>query len=145
MTKQTKKNKKAEELPEPNPVGRPRKYKTPEELQAKIDEYFETSKKFAVGKLGYFLGFEDRQSLKDYIDRKDEFSCIVRKAKYFIEGEYELLLQENNVTGIIFALKNMGWKDKQDIHQVIEERLDLIELDNDELEILIAKHENNTK
>ena len=96
----------------PNAIGRPRMYKTPEELQSKIDEYFESHEKFAVGKLGYFLGFADRQSLKDYIDREDEFSCIVRKAKYFIEGEYEVLLQSNNVTGIIFALKNMGWKDK---------------------------------
>jgi len=100
-------------------AGRKRLFRTPEALQSKVDKYFKENEKFAVGKLGYYLGFADRQSLKDYIDRKDEFSCIIKKAKYFIEGEYELLLQENNVTGIIFALKNMGWKDKQEISHTV--------------------------
>ena len=61
------------------------------------------------------MGFEDRQSIYDYIKRNDEFSCIIKRAKLFIENEYEVALRYNNVTGAIFALKNMGWKDRQEI------------------------------
>ena len=116
-----------------NPNGRPLKYKTPEELQTAIDKYFlnPPNKKvitntdgsttevpiFTVSGLGYFLGFMDRQSLYDYCKRGDNFSCIIRRAKYFIESEYEAKLQGTNVVGIIFALKNMGWRDKSEVEQ----------------------------
>ncbi|MCK5608028.1 hypothetical protein KAR91_39475, partial [Candidatus Pacearchaeota archaeon] len=34
-------------------------------------------------------------------------------ARLFIEVEYEEQLQHGSVIGAIFALKNMGWADKQ--------------------------------
>jgi len=101
----------------PNPVGRPPMFKTPEELQTKVDEYFiipddDLEKRFTVCGLAYSLGFSSRQSIYDYLNKGDEFSYIVKRAVFFIESRYEGLLQSNNVAGVIFALKNMGWKDK---------------------------------
>ena len=33
-------------------------------------------------------------------------------ALLIVENGYEMALRENNAAGSIFALKNMGWKDK---------------------------------
>lgn len=60
-----------------------------------------------------FLGFESRQSFYDY-GKKPEFSYIINKARLFIEHRYECGLHAEKVVGSIFALKNMGWKDKQE-------------------------------
>jgi hypothetical protein len=115
------------------PAGQPAYYKTTEELESKIDEYFNSGikkRKIVVGKppnqetvlieiptitgLAYFLGFESRQSLYDY-GKREEFSYIIKKAQLFIEVHYEEMLHYGNTTGAIFALKNMGWKDSQSI------------------------------
>ena len=112
------------------PAGRPPMYKTPEELQKKVDEYFNggmNTKKVLIGKppdqrieeipiptitgLALFLGFCDRSSFYNYEDNP-EFSYTIKKARTFIEIEYEQILHTGNVAGAIFALKNMGWKDK---------------------------------
>lgn len=61
--------------------------------------------------LCYHIGFESRQSFYDY-ELKDEFAYTVKRARLFIEKEYEEQLQVGNTIGAIFALKNMGWKDK---------------------------------
>jgi hypothetical protein len=116
------------------PAGRPRMFETPEALQKKVDEYFlnppnkrtittstgtttkvEQVPIYAICGLAYFLGFLDRQSLYDYEKRNDEYSCIIKKAHFFIESEYEVALRDNNVAGVIFALKNMGWTDKREV------------------------------
>lgn len=80
------------------------------------DEYIpvEVSQPTITG-LALHLGFCSRQSLYDYEDKPD-FSYTVKKARLFIEREYEeqLLI---NPTGAIFALKNFGWTDKQTIDQ----------------------------
>jgi hypothetical protein len=107
---------------------RPLKFKTPEDLQSRIDEYFNggMNKKTmftkegieyevpipTVSGLAIFLGFESRQSFYDY-EKREQFSYTIKRARLFIEREYEELLQTANVTGAIFALKNMGWMDKQ--------------------------------
>jgi hypothetical protein len=59
-----------------------------------------------------FCGFSDRQSFYDY-EKKAEFTCTIKKARTFIEREYEELLHENP-TAAIFALKNFDWSDKQE-------------------------------
>lgn len=114
-------------------AGRPPHYKTPEELEAKIDEYFVSgipTRKVVVGPpnkrelveleiptitgLALYLGFESRQSFYDY-GKREEFSYIIKRAQFFIEVRYEEMLQYGNSTGAIFALKNMGWRDNQHI------------------------------
>lgn len=114
---------------EKNPVGRPPTYKTPEELQAKIDEYFKKCPDtqdvwkdgekvevpvITISGLVLFLGFCDRASFYDY-EKKKEFSHTIKRARTFIELEYEKALRTGHVTGAIFALKNFGWKDRTEI------------------------------
>jgi hypothetical protein len=92
--------------------GQPAKFKTPEEMQAAIDQFFEPENKpFTITGLAIYLGFCDRQSLYDY-EKRDEYSCIIKSARLKVENGYENNLHANNPTGSIFALKNMGWKDK---------------------------------
>ncbi len=109
--------------------GRPPIYETVEELQAKISEYFAggyhkrpmvTPKgedilvpKITITDLVLFLGFADRHSFYDY-EKKEEFSHTIKRARSFIEREYEEQLAINP-TGAIFALKNFGWTDKQEL------------------------------
>ena len=103
-------------------------YKTPKELQEAVDEYFEnpeTETLYIEGQphevpiltitgLALRLGFCSRQSFYDY-EKRDKFSYTIKRARTFIENNYEKLLQKNNVTGAIFALKNLGWKDKSEV------------------------------
>lgn len=99
-------------------TGAPAKYKNPEELIERISKYFDeclkskTERPTTTG-LALYLGFQSRQSIYDYA-KKDVFSYIVKRAILVIENEYENRLTDNNVTGVIFALKNMDWTDKQE-------------------------------
>lgn len=97
--------------------GRPRKYKTVEDLQAAIDRYFTEEDKTTVCGLALYLGFNSRQSFADYCEYGDEFSDTIKKAKFRIECNYEKYLfgDDKKPTGAIFALKNMGWSDKQEL------------------------------
>lgn len=96
--------------------GRPPVFNSPIEFAEKASEYFNTNedKAWTITGLALFLGFCDRQSLYDY-QKKEEFSGIVKYCRTMIEMAYELKLSGNSVTGAIFALKNMGWKDKTEI------------------------------
>lgn len=101
-----------------NKVGAPPIYETPELMAQAVDLYFATceaeKKKPAITRLAYALGFESRQSFYDYV-AKPEFSYILKRANLLVEGGYEDSLREGgNPAGSIFALKNMGWKDKQE-------------------------------
>jgi hypothetical protein len=112
-----------------NKGGRPAFFNSPEELQAKIDDYFKNPPDvkeiayeggiiklhlFSICGLAYFLGFESRQSFYAY-EAKEEFNYIIKRARLKIEMHYEQNLAFNNATGSIFALKNMGWMDRTDI------------------------------
>lgn len=123
--------------PNPNgkhPGGTNPKFKTPQDMQNAIDDYFKNGVKkkiIIIGKgddkqsieipvptitgLCIHLGFCSRQSFYEW-ERNEEFGDTVKKARLFIECEYESLLQGHNVAGAIFALKNMGWMDQQDIN-----------------------------
>lgn len=119
-----------------HPGGRPPFFSDPDALKAKIDEYFiwvegeletttdQKGEKSEVWKrrprhvtitgLALFLGFESRQSIYDY-EQNGEFSYIIKNARLRVEESYEQNLHGNNCTGSIFALKNMGWKDKTEV------------------------------
>jgi hypothetical protein len=110
-------------------AGQPAKYKTPEELQAAIDAYFDMPNcPNTITGLAYYLGFADRQSLNDYQERP-EYSFIIKRARARVEMAYEEKLSSNTVTGAIFALKNMGWKDKTEIDQTVRNAPVLVERD----------------
>ena len=91
--------------------GRPRIYDSVEELEQMCDEYYENTTKPCVSGLALYLGFADKSTLYEYRDRP-EFSYPIKKALSRIELYHEQGLCDNNVAGRIFALKNMGWKDK---------------------------------
>ena len=99
-------------------MARPPKYKTAAELQKKIDEFFDgvdgVGPVITISGLCYHLGFCSRQSFYD-LQKKEEFSYTIKKARFRVEKHYEGLLQGNAVTGPIFALKNLGWSDRQEI------------------------------
>lgn len=140
-----------------NTGGRPPIYETPELLQNSVDNYFEyikgefhietskitdkeTGKKNIIKEmvwdrrpepatvtgLSLFLGFSDRQSLYDY-EKHKEFSGIIKNGRSRVEHEYEKNLHENNPAGSIFALKNMGWRDKIETGQTDNEGNDIIQ------------------
>lgn len=96
-------------------MARPLKYKSADELQSRVNEYFETTKWTLAG-LAEFLDI-DRQTLYNYAER-DEFFDIIKKAREKVEAKYEeRLIYDGQPTGVIFALKNMGWKDKTEVEQ----------------------------
>lgn len=99
-------------------VGRPPYYKSIEELEDAIEEYFlglvEDEKKATITGLAYHLGFESRQSFYDY-EQKGEFAYTIKRSRLRVEMSYEERLGEG--AGPIFALKNFGWKDKTEVEQ----------------------------
>ena len=97
-------------------AGRPPKYKKAEELQEKVQEYFNAASETKKTITGLVLacGFCSRQSFYD-LEKQEEFSYTIKRARLQIENHYEEMLQGNNVAGSIFALKNLGWVDKQEI------------------------------
>lgn len=121
-------------------LGRPAYFNSAESLQEKIDEYFlyiqgefelvdyidpigtpakakvysRYPEPAAITALALFLGFESRQSIYDY-ERDGTFSYTIKRAKLRTEAEYEKGLNSKFSTGAIFALKNFGWSDKQEL------------------------------
>jgi hypothetical protein len=113
-------------------AGRPPLFESVETLDHKIQEYWEScemkkeelpdgstttidGKQPTITGLAYFLGFESRQSFYDY-EKNEVFSYTIKRARLKIESNYEQSLFNKNPTGSIFALKNLGWKDTQDIN-----------------------------
>lgn len=95
-------------------VGRPLKFKTVEELQSKIDEYFKDTPKEEWTITGLALALDTyRQTLCNY-EEKDEFLDTIKKAKLRVENGYEIDLKKSGRSGTIFALKNFDWKDKSE-------------------------------
>ena len=99
-------------------VGRPRIFETVDELNEAIEAYYqlcqEKELKPTITGAAFHLGFADKTTLYDYRDRP-EFSHSIKRLLLFVENGYEQALHGNSVTGSIFALKNMGWKDKQEV------------------------------
>ena len=108
------------------------KYKSPEEMQAKVDAYFEECQghplldddgKPVTDKLGYpiildskpltvtglalALGFTTRQSLLNYQSRSNKYQEIIERAKLQIENYAEMrLYDKDGSNGAKFNLQN---------------------------------------
>ncbi len=120
-----------------NPVGRPLAFKTPEELEAKIAEYFAfcdnriqqvyspkaeavieviNPAPYTMSGLARRIGL-DRKTLLNY-SNKDEFFPTIKEARETVQEDVETRLMEKQATGPIFNLKNnFGWIDKTETDQ----------------------------
>jgi len=112
-----------------NKIGKPLSFKTVEELEEKVELFFTSDDAYLINYkdgeeeriyaptmagLALHLGV-DRKTITNY-SNKDEYFPTIRKAKARIEAHLEKKLYGNNVTGLIFNLKNnFDWKDKSEI------------------------------
>lgn len=141
-------------------IGRPPKYKTSEEIQKKIDEYFKACQgkilkhpdgepyldKYGmpiiydqhpptVTGLALALGFCSRQALLNY-QGKQEFNDTITRAKAYVERyAEERLFDKDGANGAKFSLANNfeGWKEKREIDADVNSTVNInIELDDDD-------------
>jgi hypothetical protein len=98
--------------------GRPREIKNPKQFDRRAEGYFEecrtNGEPILLTGLIRALGLSSRSALDNY-ETRPEFVNSVKKAKLRVEEEYEKRLQGQSPTGAIFALKNFGWRDQQQI------------------------------
>lgn len=96
-------------------IGRPLKYNNVEQLTKKINEYFEKTQEdeITITGLCIYLGM-NKDTFYEYAKR-EEYREIINMARLIVENSYEISLRKNGRTGDIFALKNFGWVDKQEI------------------------------
>lgn len=120
---------------EQNKVGKPLRFKTPEELQDAIDEYFAFCDNristfysakadgvvevldpapYTMAGLARVLGIS-RQCLSEYSHR-EHYGDAIKAAREKVHEDVERRLMEKNATGAIFNLKNnFGWRDSSQI------------------------------
>jgi len=147
-------------------AGRPLKFKTVEELQKKIDAYFDScweerdirnTEGAVLGKqkvqtmpytiTGLALALDTtRETLMDY-EEKDGYSDTIKMAKLRCQNFAEQqLFTGKNAAGPIFALKNYGWRDKIENELTGKDGKDLIPENTnlDKLAELISKKNKDT-
>ena len=112
-------------------AGQPMAFKTVEELEEKVESFFTSDDAFlinykdggeektfapTISGLALHLGV-DRRTIVNY-SNKEEYFPTIKKARARIEAHLEKKLFGNNVTGLIFNLKNnFDWKDKSEVAQ----------------------------
>ena len=92
---------------------------TPEQFAEKSEQYFQycldNDEAPTSSGLAWHCGFKSRQSLWDYKQDK-KYTDLVQRALLFVEYGYEKQLAHGRGDGgIVFALKNFGWSDKQEV------------------------------
>lgn len=117
-------------------LGRPRAFKNVEEVEEKINAYFDYCEKkdkpYTMSGLAYYLGI-DRRTLLNYSKVEDYFP-LIKKARDRVQMQLEenALSNKANPTFTIFNLKNnFDWKDKVEVKNTnlpkVEELLSKIE------------------
>lgn len=114
-------------------MGRPLKFKSPEEIEEKANVYFkecdEKDKPYTMTGLAIALD-TDRKTLLNYEDR-DDFFPTIKKIKLRVENyAEEKLFNGGNTAGVIFNLKNnYGWVDKQEVDNNVTLKEIVVEID----------------
>lgn len=134
-----------------NEGGKPPFFKTPQCLEKKVVDYFESiegeydkKKKEWIVKpqpptitgIALHCGFASRQSFYDY-EKKQEFAYIIKRSRTIVENCHELGLHGNSNTGHIFALKTMGWNDSPNEKELSND-IDFTKLSPEEINIYLA-------
>ena len=110
--------------------GRPPIWTDPIDLKKLVFDYFH-KKDVKPTLAGLALALKiDRQTLYNY-GKKDEFFDIIKNARDRVAEVYEeRLVYGSQPTGVIFALKNMGWADRRDYqHEVKDMRANVTGFD----------------
>lgn len=102
-------------------VGRPLKFKSADELQKKIDGYFEwadaNNKPYTITGMAVYLDCDREQISAN--EARPEFAYAIKKAKDRIQAENEekTMTGKYNTAFMIFSFKNnYGWSDRQDVN-----------------------------
>lgn len=110
-------------------VGRPKAFKNVEEVEEKINAYFnyceENEKPYTMSGLAYYLEVS-RQTLVNY-SNKDEYFDTIKKARDRVQMQLEenALSNKANPTFTIFNLKNnFDWKDKMEVEKTDMTKVD---------------------
>ena len=114
--------------------GRPLLFSNADELQNRIDDYFENcdtnGKPYTIAGLAYWLEI-DRQSIYNY-EAKAEYFGTIKRARERILAYLEELLITDGKAGQIFVAKNYGYTDKIETeninlnHEMTEDEADAI-------------------
>ena len=95
-------------------VGRPPKVKEQDmpELVRRFEDYIKSTEVPIIAEFAYQNGFG-----KQYFHEREEFSNLIKMATAKKEAtlEKKTLTGEYNPAMAIFSLKQLGWKDKQEI------------------------------
>lgn len=112
-------------------LGRPPKYRNPEEIQHEANKYFNRrldadgnpklnesgQVKSPITYTGLCLALDLSRECFDRYMEKEEFHDTMKALKMRVESYYENRLSYANATGSIFALKSMaGWKDASEVN-----------------------------
>ena len=62
--------------------------------------------------LAFHLGFDSLHAFEAY-EKNGRYAAVLQRARLKIESEYEKMLHQQPATGAIFALKSLGWLEKQ--------------------------------
>ena len=96
-------------------AGAPMLY-TPERMKKKLDEYFEITPVEEITITGLCIWLDIVKDTFYNYSRRKEFSQMMNMARLRVENAYELSLREKGRAGDIFALKNFGWTDRQEVN-----------------------------
>ena len=141
-------------------TGRPPKFKSKEEMQKKIDEYFKECegqilrdaygnpefdkyghpiivgvKPLTITGLAVALGFSSRQSLLNYQGKKEFLDTITRARTRVEQYVEESLFYKDSANGAKFSLANNfeGWKEKKQVEAEVNSEVEInVELSDDE-------------
>lgn len=102
-------------------TGRPPAYASPEQLAAKIDEYFDKTEKEDKPRtiIGLINHLKIHKSVFYRMCDKPDYNDVIKRAKTIVEeGLCERLLEgKGNYVGSIFLLKNHhGYSDKSEVN-----------------------------
>jgi hypothetical protein len=121
-------------------MGRPVLWESSSEIENIIDEYFETTPPEEITLSGLCIALQtNKQTIANY-QEKSEFKQLLEMAKLKIENAYEKSLRKYGRSGDIFALKNFGWSDKQEV-----ELIATVNQDNEAVKSVLEKHGITTK
>lgn len=114
-------------------VGRPLKIESKEKLIECINDYLGKTPEEEITITGLCLSLGiNKDTFYEYAKR-EEYADVIEEARLIVENSYEISLRKNGRTGDIFALKNFGWVDKQEIEADVKNDVTInIELTDEE-------------